>query len=54
MTITSRYSDIEGVVIDESKVPQQFRALIPLAKLWSISDDVELDEFIDEATADDK
>jgi hypothetical protein len=39
--ITSRYADIEGVVIDPAKVPDQLRHLIPLAKHWSIGDDVE-------------
>jgi hypothetical protein len=39
--VTSRYSDIEGVVVDPAKVPEPFRHLIPLAKHWSIGDDVE-------------
>jgi hypothetical protein len=39
--VTSRYSGIEGVVIDPAKVPEAFRHLIPLAKHWSIGDDVE-------------
>ena len=39
--VTSRYADIEGVVIDPSKVPEHFRHLIPLAQHWSIGDDVE-------------
>src|SRR5437016_2460173 len=39
--VTSRYADIEGVVIDPSKVPEYLRHLIPLAKHWSIGDDVE-------------
>src|SRR5690349_566983 len=39
--VTSRFSDIEGVVINEQKVPERFRQLLPLAKHWSIGDDVE-------------
>jgi hypothetical protein len=39
--ITSRYADIEGVVIDPGKVPERFRHLIDYAKFWSIGDDVE-------------
>jgi hypothetical protein len=46
MNITSRYSDILQEAIDESKIPAQFLPLLPLAKEWSISDDVELDEYI--------
>ena len=46
MNITSRYSDIPEVVIDESKIPADVRHLLPLAREWSISDDVELDAFI--------
>lgn len=39
--VTSRYSELEGVVIDALKVPERFRHLVPLAKYWSIGDDVE-------------
>ena len=39
--ITSRYADIEGVIIDPDKVPDDLRELIPLARKWAISDDVE-------------
>lgn len=39
--ITSRYSDIDGVVIDPLKIPEQFRHLVSLAKYWSVGDDVE-------------
>jgi hypothetical protein len=46
MNITSRYSDIPGVVIDESKIPAVVHHLLPLAREWSISDDVELDAYI--------
>jgi hypothetical protein len=46
MNITSRYSDIPEVVIDESKIPAEVRPLLPLAKEWSISDDVELNAYI--------
>lgn len=50
MNITSRYSDIPEVVIDESKIPAEVRHLLPLAREWSISDDVELDDFITAAS----
>jgi hypothetical protein len=50
MNITSRYSDIPEVVIDESKIPAEVRQLLPLAKEWSISDDVELDAYITDAS----
>ena len=46
MNITSRYSDIPEVVIDESKIPAEVRHLLPLAREWSISDDVELETYI--------
>lgn len=46
MDITSRYADDARVVIDPAKVPEQFRHLIPLAKEWSIGDDVELEACI--------
>ena len=39
--ITSRYADIEGVVIDPAKIPERFRHLVDYAKFWSIGDDVE-------------
>ena len=50
MDVTSRYSDIPDVRIDPENVPAEFRHLVPLAKEWSISDDVELDEYIAEAS----
>jgi len=50
MNITSRYADIPEVTIDQAKVPEQFRHLIPLAKEWSISDDLELDAYIEAAS----
>ena len=50
MNITSRYSDIPEVVIDESKIPAEVRHLLPLARQWCISDDVELDGFIQAAS----
>src|SRR3954468_10802640 len=50
MTITSRYSDIPEVAIDESKIPAEVLPLLPLAKEWSISDDVELDAYITAAS----
>jgi len=46
MNITSRYSDIPEVVIDESKIPADVLPLLPLAREWSISDDVELEAYI--------
>jgi hypothetical protein len=46
MDITSRYSDIPEVTIVESKIPAEVRHLLPLAREWSISDDVELAAFI--------
>lgn len=39
--VTSRYSDIQGVVIDPLKVPEHLRHLTSLAKYWSVCDDVE-------------
>jgi hypothetical protein len=51
MNITSRYSDIPDVVIDELKIPAGVRHLLPLAREWSISDDVELDDFITAASS---
>ncbi len=39
--ITSRYMDDPGVSIDESKVPENLRHLIPYAMTWCIGDDVE-------------
>jgi hypothetical protein len=46
MNITSRYSDIPEVAVDESKIPIEVRPLLPLAKEWSISDDAELAAYI--------
>lgn len=54
MKITSRYSDIPEVQIDPAKVPEQFRSLLPLAKEWSIGDDVELDAYIEETSEEKK
>jgi hypothetical protein len=54
MKITSRYADIPDVKIDPTKVPEQFRHLIPLAKEWSISDDVELEAYIEAASEEKK
>ena len=50
MNITSRYSDIPGVIINLDMVPAEFRHLIPLAKEWSIGDDLELDAYIEAAS----
>ena len=33
-------------MIDESKIPAEFRPLLPLAREWSISDNIELDTYI--------
>jgi hypothetical protein len=48
----SRYSD--RVAIDASKVPAEFRHLLPLAKEWSIGDDEELDAYIAAASSEKK
>jgi len=45
MIITSRYADDSRVIIDSNQVPEAFRHLIPLAKEWSIGDDVELERY---------
>ncbi len=39
--VTSRNSEMEDVVIDPLKVPERLRHLVPLAKHWSIGDDLE-------------
>lgn len=39
--VTSRYSDMDGVVIDSLNVPERIRHLIPLARHWSVGDDSE-------------
>jgi hypothetical protein len=52
MAITSRYGD--RVAIDPEKVPAEFRHLLPLAKEWSIGDDVELEAYIEAATPEKK
>ncbi|MEY2493790.1 MAG: hypothetical protein QOJ45_282 [Verrucomicrobiota bacterium] len=54
MKITSRYADNPKVKIDATKVPEEFRHLLPLAKEWSIGDDVELDAYIDAASDEQK
>jgi hypothetical protein len=54
MTITSRYADIPEVDIIPANVPEAFRHLIPLAKEWSISDDLELDFYIEAASQEKK
>ncbi len=46
MNITSRYSDIPEVIINPDNVPAEFRHLIPLAKEWSIGNDLELDAYL--------
>jgi hypothetical protein len=54
MNIQSRYSDDPAIAIDPAKVPAEFRHLIPLAKEWSISDDIELDNYIAAASREQK
>jgi hypothetical protein len=46
MNIASRYADNPKVRVNPEKVPLEFRQLLPLAKEWSIGDDVELDAYI--------
>ncbi len=46
MNIISRYSDIPGLVIDESKIPREIRSLLPLAVKWNITDYLELEAYI--------
>jgi hypothetical protein len=50
MEIASRYADIPEVILDHANVPERFRHLIPLAKEWSIGDDIELESFIEAAS----
>jgi len=50
MNITSRYSDIPEVMIDESKIPIEVRPFLPLAREWSIHDDMELEAYIEAAS----
>ena len=45
MKIKSRYADDLRLVIDPLRMPEQFRHLISLAKVWSIGDDLELESF---------
>jgi hypothetical protein len=54
MKITSRYSDVPGVTINPENVPAELRHLIPLAKEWSIGDDLELDAYIEAASEEKK
>jgi hypothetical protein len=54
MSTPRRYTDNPNVKIDPEKVPEQFRHLIPLAKEWSIGDDVELDAYIEAASEEKK
>lgn len=48
--ITSRYTDDPNVSIDPEKVPEVLRHLVPLAKEWSIFDDVEMSAYEDSHT----
>lgn len=54
MKITSRYIDIPGVVINNNKIPENLRGLLPLAKKWAIGDDAERENFIKKATIEEK
>ena len=54
MNITSRFADNPQIIIDTSRVPPEFRHLIELAREWSISDDLELVAYIDEASEEKK
>jgi hypothetical protein len=54
MNTPRRYTDNPDVKIDPAKVPEEFRHLIPLAKEWSIGDDVELDAYIEAASEEKK
>jgi hypothetical protein len=47
LEITSRYADIEDVMIDENKIPKELHDIIPYAKQWAISDDFERSKFLD-------
>lgn len=49
MNLISRYSDIPGLVIDESKIPDEIRGLLALAVEWNIADYLELEAYIDAA-----
>jgi hypothetical protein len=49
MNIISRYSDIPGLVIDESKIPLEILGLLPLAIEWNITDYLELEAYINAA-----
>jgi hypothetical protein len=52
--MTRRYTDNPKVKIDPAKVPPEFRHLLPLAKEWSIGDDVELEAYIAAASEEKK
>ena len=39
--VTSRYTDIASVSLDEANVPAKLHHLIPYAKYWCIGDDIE-------------
>lgn len=44
-SVTSRYADYAGVLIDLGKVPRELRDILPYAKMWAICDDVERKEY---------
>ena len=50
MNTPRRYTDDQKVMIDPTRVPPEFRHLLPLAKEWAIGDDVELDSYIADAS----
>lgn len=52
--LASRYADQPGVSIDEQNVPKQLRALLPLARIWAIGDDVERSDFMEQASFEEK
>lgn len=49
-----RYVDEPDVTIDESKVPEKFRHLLPWARQWSIGDDVIRAEVMDQTPYEEK
>ena len=54
MHITSRYADIPEVSIDPEKLPKSLRELLPFAKEWAISDDLERDRFAQSKSPEEK
>ncbi|MFN0009119.1 MAG: hypothetical protein ACKVXR_14545 [Planctomycetota bacterium] len=52
--MTSRYADQPDVSIDEQNVPEELRALLPLARIWAIGDDVERNDFMEQASVEER